>query len=75
MELVILHSNDTHGHLKPLPSPMPRRAGKFRNQLVVSATGRGPGQVAARILVQQAEQIPARGDLKWSIDVDPLDIF
>ncbi|MEM7531793.1 MAG: 5'-nucleotidase C-terminal domain-containing protein [Chloroflexota bacterium] len=23
MELVILHSNDTHGHLKPLPSPTP----------------------------------------------------
>ena len=59
----------------PLPSPMQRRAGKFRSQLVVTAPGRGAGRVAAHILVQQAEKLPVRGDLKWSIDVDPSDVF
>jgi primosomal protein N' (replication factor Y) len=59
----------------PLPSPMPRRAGKFRSQLVVTAPGRGAGQAAARALVLEAEKIPARGDLRWSIDVDPADVF
>jgi primosomal protein N' (replication factor Y) len=59
----------------PLPSPMQRRAGKFRSQLVMTAPGKGAGQAAARTLVQAAEQIPARGDLKWSIDVDPSDVF
>ena len=23
----------------------------------------------------QAESLPARGDMKWSIDVDPTDVF
>jgi primosomal protein N' (replication factor Y) len=59
----------------PLPSPMQRRAGKFRSQLVVTAPGRGAGKVAAQILVRQAEQLPVRGDLKWFIDVDPSDVF
>jgi primosomal protein N' (replication factor Y) len=54
---------------------MPRRAGKFRSQLVVTAPGRGAGQAAARALVLEAEKIPARGDLRWSIDVDPADVF
>jgi primosomal protein N' (replication factor Y) len=59
----------------PLPSPMQRRAGKFRSQLVLTAPGRAAGQAAARALVREAERIPARGDLKWSIDVDPADVF
>ena len=59
----------------PLPSPMQRRAGKFRSQLVLTAPGRGAGQAAARALVREADRIPARGDLKWSIDVDPADVF
>ena len=59
----------------PLPSPMQRRAGKFRSQLLMTAPSRGAGQAATRALVQAAEQIPARGDLKWSIDVDPSDVF
>ena len=59
----------------PLPSPMQRRAGKFRSQLVMTAPGRGAGQAATRALVQAAEQVPVRGDLKWSIDVDPSDVF
>jgi primosomal protein N' (replication factor Y) len=54
---------------------MPRRAGKFRSQLVVTAPERGRGQAVARTLVCEAERIPSRGDLKWSIDIDPLDIF
>jgi primosomal protein N' (replication factor Y) len=59
----------------PLPSPMQRRAGKFRSQLLLSAPGRREGHAAARLLVQEAEKLPVRGGLKWSIDVDPTDVF
>lgn len=59
----------------PLPSPMQRRAGKFRSQLLIAAPGRREGSVAARALTQAAEHLTSRGDLKWSIDVDPTDVF
>ena len=59
----------------PLPSPMQRRAGKFRSQLLLSAPGRREGHAAARLLVHEAEKLPIRGGLKWSIDIDPTDVF
>jgi primosomal protein N' (replication factor Y) len=59
----------------PLPSPMQRRAGKYRAQLIVTATDRATAQRAARLLVACAEAMPVRQGLKWSIDIDPQDIF
>ena len=59
----------------PLPSPMQRRAGKFRYQLILLAEDRRGAQLAADLLVAQAEAIPARRGLKWSIDVDPQDLY
>lgn len=63
------------GIIGPLPSPMQRRAGKFRAQLLVTAANRRDAQAAASCLVAAAEALPARGDLKWTIDVDPQDLF
>lgn len=59
----------------PLPSPMQRRAGKFRAQLVLRAPTRSCAQLAASILVEAAESQRARSDMKWSIDIDPQDMF
>lgn len=59
----------------PLPSPMQRRAGKFRSQLISLAPDRRSAQAAADVLVAGAEAAPARRGLKWSIDVDPQDLF
>ncbi len=58
----------------PLPSPMQRRAGKFRSQLMLRANTRSDAQGAAAILVATADKIPGRA-LKWSIDIDPQDTF
>jgi primosomal protein N' (replication factor Y) len=59
----------------PLPSPMQRRAGKFRSQLLLRAPNRRTAQAAAGLLVAVAETLPARRGLKWSIDIDPQDVF
>ena len=59
----------------PLPSPMQRRAGKFRSQLLLTAPTRQAAQAAASLLVAIAETLPAKGGLKWSIDIDPQDVF
>lgn len=59
----------------PLPSPMQRRAGKFRWQLLLCAPSRRVAQAAAARLVAIADELPARHGLAWSIDIDPQDIF
>ena len=59
----------------PLPSPMQRRAGKYRCQLLLTAPSRKAAQAAATVLVARAEELPARHGLKWSIDIDPQDVF
>jgi primosomal protein N' (replication factor Y) len=65
----------TSSMIGPLPSPMQRRAGKFRCQLILLAPGRPAAQAAASLLVSQAEGQPARHGLKWTIDIDPQDMF
>ncbi len=59
----------------PLPAPMQRRAGKYRSQLILLAPDRRAAQLVAGLLVGRAETVPARRGLKWSIDVDPLDLY
>ena len=59
----------------PLPSAMPRRAGKFRCQLMAHSESRSAIQRCASALVRQAEAIKAPRDLKWSIDIDPQEIL
>ncbi|MFK8048546.1 MAG: primosomal protein N' [Halioglobus sp.] len=58
----------------PLPSPMQRRAGKFRSQLLLRANTRSEAQAAAAILVEATDNIPKKA-LNWSIDIDPQDTF
>jgi len=59
----------------PLPSPMQRRAGKFRSQLLVTATNPKTARLAAALLVEIAQTLPIKRGLRWSIDVDPQDTF
>ncbi|TGD73055.1 primosomal protein N' [Mangrovimicrobium sediminis] len=59
----------------PLPAPMQRRAGLFRSQLLLHCTSRAAARRAAHTLVEVAASIPARGGLKWSLDVDPQDLY
>ena len=59
----------------PLPSPMQRRAGKFRSQLLVTVNSHKSAQYMASLLVSIAESLPIKRGMKWSIDVDPQDTF
>lgn len=62
-------------YIGPLPAPMQRRAGRFRCQLLLSAPDRRSAQLAAGQIVAAGESIRARHGLKWSIDIDPQDVF
>ena len=59
----------------PLPSPMQRRAGKYRCQLLLSAPDRRSAQAAAGLLVANAETMSTKQGLNWTIDIDPQDVF
>ncbi|HSW94062.1 MAG TPA: primosomal protein N' [Gammaproteobacteria bacterium] len=59
----------------PLSAPMPRRAGKHRVQLLLQCSERPHLQRLLRRLLQHLEAQPLRHRVRWSLDVDPLEIF
>ncbi|MFT7286988.1 MAG: primosomal protein N' (replication factor Y) [Halieaceae bacterium] len=58
----------------PLPSAMPRRAGRYRWQLWCLAPSRTLSQEATRLLTHIAEGMARSKELSWFIDVDPVDV-
>lgn len=61
--------------LGPVPAPMERRAGRFRAQLLIQANTRAPLHrlISAWLLV--LEQMPSGRQVRWSLDVDPVDLY
>ena len=57
----------------PLPSPMPRRSGRHRAQLLALCHSRNSAQATADTLIAAAGQSTGANRLRWSLDVDPLD--
>jgi primosomal protein N' (replication factor Y) len=61
--------------LGPVPAPMEKRAGRFRAQLLVSSKSRNHLHGALRQLTQIAEGSSLSNKVRWSLDVDPYDLF
>lgn len=59
----------------PLPSALPRRAGRFRWQLWCLSAARGDAAQAAAMLVAAAEAQPRGSALGWFIDIDPQEVL
>jgi primosomal protein N' len=61
--------------LGPVPAPMERRAGRFRAQLLLQANARAQLHrlISAWLLV--LEQLPGGRQVRWSLDVDPVDLY
>ena len=57
----------------PVPATMERRAGRFRAQLLLQSGRRGDLQQLLSSLVRQLEQDKAARQVRWSVDVDPVD--
>ncbi len=60
--------------LGPVPAPMPRRAGRYRAQLLIQSLKREPLHRLLDQLLDQIEALP-RSRVRWSLDVDPLDLY
>ena len=61
--------------LGPVPSPMERRAGRHRAQLLMQAAQRSVLHQLVHMLLPALEQHPLARKVRWSIDIDPLDMF
>jgi primosomal protein N' (replication factor Y) len=59
----------------PLPAPMPRRAGNARAQLHLSATQRPALQAALNAWMPQLHALKSARKVRWSLDVDPVDLY
>ncbi len=59
----------------PMPAPMPRRAGYQRVQLLLSAPARGPLHRALDQVTPKISALPQARRVRWSLDVDPTDLY
>jgi len=59
--------------LGPVPAPMERRAGRFRAQLLIQAQRRSDLQALLAQWVPMVEKLKTGRELRWSLDVDPVE--
>ena len=68
-------SNEALGVFGPVPSPMERKAGRYRAQLLVHSNNRSElHQYMRKWLPKVAEDRTSRR-VRWSLDIDPRDMF
>lgn len=61
--------------LGPIPAPMPRRAGRYRTQLLVQATDRSALHRFLNQWVLLIEREKSGRKVRWSLDVDPIELY
>ena len=61
--------------LGPASAPMERRAGLYRAQLLLHAASHSPLQRLLARWLPAVEELPEARRVRWSIDVDPLELF
>ena len=59
----------------PMPAPMARRAGKARGQLLVDASQRQALHAALRDWLPALRALKSARRVRWSLDVDPTDLY
>ena len=59
----------------PMDAPMPRRAGAFRGQVLLESPERAALQAFLPGWLDALRAMPLARKLRWSIDVDPVDLY
>jgi primosomal protein N' (replication factor Y) len=59
----------------PVPAPMEKRAGRVRAQLLLQARDRRALHALLHGWVPQLDTLPGARKARWSLDVDPYDLF
>ena len=61
--------------LGPLPAPMEKRAGRFRMQLLLQADTRASLHQLLQQWTPRLETLKQARKVRWSLDVDPMEMF
>ncbi len=61
--------------LGPLPAPMPKRAGRYRAQLLIQASERPALHQLLKPWVLELENAKTSRQVRWTLDVDPMELF
>lgn len=61
--------------LGPVPSPMEKKAGRYRAQLLLRAPQRAILKEGLTTLLKEIEQAKVVRNVRWSLDIDPLEMF
>jgi primosomal protein N' (replication factor Y) len=61
--------------LGPVDAPMARRAGRYRAQLLLQSSDRKALHTVLSQLRPMLEKEPIARRVRWSIDVDPIELF
>ncbi|MEQ1581883.1 MAG: primosomal protein N' [Steroidobacteraceae bacterium] len=67
-----------HGKLSllgPAPAPMQRRGDRFRAQLLLQAATPSRLQTFLAAWITELDDLPESRKVRWSVDVDPLELF
>jgi len=59
----------------PFPAPMTRRAGRYRYQMLCQANNRNDLQQLLHNWLPIIESLPNRKKVRWSVDVDPQEMY
>jgi primosomal protein N' (replication factor Y) len=59
----------------PMPAPMARRAGKARGQILLDAAQRAPLHAALHDWMPRLQALKSARKVRWSLDVDPTDLY
>lgn len=58
-----------------VPSPMERRAGRYRAQLLISSTDRAALHYSLKQWLNNISDQPQTRRIRWSLDIDPIDMY
>ncbi|MFT5044586.1 MAG: primosomal protein N' (replication factor Y) [Porticoccaceae bacterium] len=74
-ELLELNKRGALDVLGPAPAPMERLGGRFRAQLLLQSDRRSTLNESLSHLCLSIDNLPGARKCRWSIDVDPVDLF
>ncbi|MGY8789699.1 MAG: hypothetical protein ACKVKR_05305, partial [Pseudomonadales bacterium] len=57
----------------PIPSPMEKRGGLFRFQVIIESSRRSELQQLLTALIPIIDSHPDSRKIRWAVDVDPID--
>jgi primosomal protein N' (replication factor Y) len=61
--------------LGPVPAAMAKRAGRYHAQLLIETPDRGALHEFLAAWLPEVEQLPSARRVRWSLDVDPLELY